>query len=253
MIRLSPRTRRVLAFLLSMGVSLTLARAALAAEVTLRADIADGDGRVTLGELFDGAGEAKDVVVATRVGPTAVLQAADVQAAAHRNGLDWANPQGLRRIIVRGGMVASASSHNVEVLTFAHSLAAGQVVQPEDLIWAKAAGAPTDAPRDADTVVGMAARHAVPEGAAVSMRDVSAPMVIKAGDMISVVYDNDGVHLTLQAKAMAGAAAGESFNVQNTASKKIIEAVAVGPGSAVVGPEATRLRSTRPSSQYVLR
>ena len=252
---LSPRTRRLLAFALTAGLSLTLARAALAGEVTLKSDIADADGRVTLGELFDGAGAAQDVVIATRVGPTAVLAAADVQSAAHRYGLEWANPQGIRRIIVRGGAVSAAvtGAHNVQVLTFAHSLAAGQIVQPEDLIWAKAAGAPADAPRDADAVIGMAARRPVPEGASVSMRDVSAPIVIKAGDMVSVVYDDDGIHLTLTAKAMSNAAAGDSFNVQNTASKKIIEAVATGPGAAIVGPEANRMRTSRSPAAYSLR
>src|SRR5580698_6761377 len=69
--------------------------------VTLNADLTDPTGHVTLGELFDDAGPARDVVVAERTGRSVVLDAVAVQAFARRYGLDWANPQGIRRIIVR--------------------------------------------------------------------------------------------------------------------------------------------------------
>ncbi len=219
--------------------------------VSLRDQVVDPNGHVTLGELFVGAGAASDVVVADRVGPTVVLDATAVQRMARQAGLDWSNPNGLRRIIVRGA--AAAGPHNVEVLSWAHSLAAGDVVQPGDLIWTKAAGAPLDAPRNVDAVVGMAARRPLREGDNVAMRDVTAPQVIKAGDMITAVYEDGGIRLTLQAKALANASAGDTLNVQNVASKKIIEAVATGAGEAAVGPEAQRLKSARPTSQYALR
>jgi flagella basal body P-ring formation protein FlgA len=176
-----------------------------------------------------------------------VLDAGAVQAAARRAGLDWANAEGIRRIIVRaGGPVQTASgAHNIDVLTYARSLAAGELVQPSDIIWTKAAFAPSDAPRDAEAVVGMAARRPLREGAAVGLHDITAPQVIKMGDTITVTYADSGVTLTLTAKALASAAVGESLNVQNPSSKKVIEAVASGPGQALVGPEAQALRAGR--------
>jgi len=51
---------------------------------------------------------------------------------------------------------------------------------------------------------------------------------------------------------MAAAAVGETLNVQNPASKKIIQAVAVGPGQAVVGPAASGAKAAAPS-RYALR
>jgi flagella basal body P-ring formation protein FlgA len=245
--------RALAAIVAGLGLSLTLARAALAGTpVTLKSDVADADGQVTLGELFDGAGSARDVVIATRAGPTVVLDAGAVQMAAWRAGLEWTNPTGIRRIIVHGG-AAAAAARNVEVLTYARSLAAGEVVQGSDLLWAKAAAAPADAPRDADAVIGMAARRPLREGAVVSARDVAAPQVVKAGDTVSVIYEDDGIRLTLQAKAMAAGAVGDALNVQNLASKRVIEAVVSGPGEAVVGPAAARLRAARPANQYAAR
>jgi flagella basal body P-ring formation protein FlgA len=241
------------ALVLSSLAALLIATPALAGtSVSLRSDTTDADGKITLGELFDGAGAASNVVVATRVGPSAVLDAGAVQIAARRAGLDWTNANGVRRIIVRQGADAGLSGGpsgaqrgNVEVLAYARSLATGEIVQPEDLVWVKMAASPSDAPRDADDVIGMSVKRPLRQGSAASLRDVSTPQVIKAGDIVAVTYEDAGVALTLQGKAMSAGAIGESLMVQNTASKKIIETVVTGPGSTAVGPQAMRLKANR--------
>lgn len=246
------------ALLLAAVASLSLAAPAFAgAPVTLRMDTTDADGRVTLGDLFDGvSGPAANLVVAARMGPTAVLEAGQVQAFVRRAGYDWTNGAGLRRIIVREGLdnggvsagggrasLAGAARSNVEVLAYARSLAVGEIVQPQDLIYVKMAGAPMDAPRDADAVIGLAAKRPLREGAAVQSRDVGAAQVIKSGDLVTITYDDGGISLALQGKALANATTGDVFAVQNTLSKKIIQAVATGPGSAAVGPQAQALQA----------
>jgi flagella basal body P-ring formation protein FlgA len=236
------------ALALSLAALLIATPALAGTSVSLRSDTTDADGRITLGELFDGAGAASDVVVASRMGPSAVLDAGAVQLAARRAGLDWANSNGVRRIIVRQGSdsgLAGAPRGNVEVLAYARSLATGEIVQPEDLVWTKMAASPSDAPRDADAVIGMTVKRPLRQGSAASLRDVSTPQVIKAGDIVAVTYEDAGVALTLQGKAMAAGAIGDSLMVQNTASKKIIETVVTGPGSTAVGPQAMRLRANR--------
>jgi flagella basal body P-ring formation protein FlgA len=243
------QTALLLAFCAALAAS-----PALAGPVSLKADVADSDGRVTLGDLFDGAGGAAEVLIASRTGPTVVLDAGAVQAMARRAGLDWSNPNGLRRIVVRGGAAASAPAGrgNVEVLAWARSLNAGEIVQPQDMVWGKAAGAPSDAPRDADAIIGMAARRPLREGATVSLRDVTAQQVIKASEMVQITWSSGGITLSLQGKAMSAAAVGQTFNVQNPVSKKLIEAVATAPGQAVTGPEAQRLKAAG-SAQYAAR
>jgi flagella basal body P-ring formation protein FlgA len=217
--------------------------------VTLKAEVMDGDGLVTLSDLFDGAGlAAGKVPVAARPGPSVVLDAATVQTLARRSGLDWANAEGIRRIIVRGGAAsgAVAARGNVEVLTYARSLATGETIQPQDLVWAKVAAAATDAPSDTDQVVGLMARRPLRAGAPVLTRDVGAPQVIKAGDEVAVTFQSEGITLTLTGKAMAAAAIGDTFSVQNTTSKKVIQAVATGAGQAMTGPAAEPLKRARP-------
>jgi len=216
--------------------------------VTLRADTADADGIVTLGDLFDGAGAAARVPVARRTADSVVLSAAAVQAAARRAGLDWANAEGLKTIVVHAGAGSSSAAAgpargNVEVLTYARDIAAGEVVGPTDIVWARAAAAPFDAPRDPDAVIGKAARRPLRAGASVAAHDIATPIVVKAGEMLNVTYEADGISLSLQGKALSAAGVGETLNVENPASKKIIQAVVAGPGEAAVGPVADELRS----------
>ena len=238
---------RALALLAAAGV--LIASPALAAQaVTLKADTADADGIVTLGDIFDGAGQAAGVPVATRQGASVALSAYAVQLAARRAGLDWANAEGLKIIVVHGGPALAASGSvaakaNVEVLTYARSLSAGEIVQPTDLVYAKVAAAPTDAPTDADQVIGQAARRPLRAGAVVQARDIGSAMVIKAGDIVTVSYDAGGISVSLQGKAMAAAGVGEPLAVQNTTSKKVVQALVTGPGQAVVGPAADQLKS----------
>src|SRR5579864_6316342 len=115
---------RILAIL----IAAMAAGPAFAGAVNLRAETLSAGDVVTLGDLFDGAGAAARVPVATRTGATVVLDAAVVQRAALRAGLEWANAEGLHKIVVHGGpaMAPAAARGNVEVLTYTRSLAAGE-------------------------------------------------------------------------------------------------------------------------------
>ena len=247
---------------LALLAALVLAAPALAgAPVTLKADVVDTDGIVTLGDLFDGAGPAGRTPLATRTGTSVMLAASAVQAAARRAGLDWANAEGLGQIVVTSSPTANATSTtrapsagraNVDVLVWARGLAVGEVVQPQDLIWGKAALAPADAPNDPDAVIGQAARRPLRAGAAIGARDVSAPQVVRANEVVTLTYENGGVSLSLRGKALSGGGVGDAINVLNVTSKKTIQAVVSGPGQALVGPGAEALQLNR-STRYAAR
>lgn len=249
--------------ILKLGAALALAMSAMAGPalagqaVSLRPDVGDTDGVITLGDLFAGAGAAAHVPVATRSGSTVVLDAGAVQGAARRAGLDWANAEGLHKIVVHSGAAetaapASAARGNVEVLTYTRSLNTGDIVQPTDLTWIKAAAAPRDAPNDADMVIGQAAKRPLRAGGVVLAHDIGAARVIKPGDIVTVTYDADGISLSLEGKAMGTAGVGDTLAVQNTLSKKVVQTVVTGPGQAVVGPAADQMKSAR-SLRYAAR
>lgn len=257
-----------------------MAGPALAGPVTLRDQPVDEDGRVTFGDLFEGAGSAANVVIGTRTGPSVVFEAGQLQGLALRSGLQWANPRGLSRVVVREGSASPASvpaavltpvsttrapsapaavrasaaapstvaarpGASVDVLAYARNLSTGDVVQPEDVVWTtvQAHMAAGGAPQDAAQVIGLSAKRALRAGAPVSSRDLASPQVIARNDLVEVAYTVGGVKLTVTGRATRNASIGEAVSVLNTTSNRAIDAVATGPGQAVVGPAAQSARS----------
>ena len=250
----------------SLGLVLALVLAAAPAFASQRVVLKDGPSvsgaEVRLGDLFDGAGAASDVLVARSTGPTLILDAARVQAIAAAHGLEWLNPNGYRELVVKTAFSAPvaapaavtasetvstaapapalAAERMVEALTWTHDLSAGDVVRPEDVTWAKVPArlVPHDAERDPDAVVGQAARRTLREGAPAAVHDLAPPRVIRRDQDVEVVFVQDGIRLVLTGRALADAALGEPVPVLNPQSKKTIDAVASGPGQAVIGPAA---------------
>lgn len=152
--------------------------------VTLKSDITDADGNITIGDLFDNAGQAASVTVGRRAGPTAVLDAGQVQAIARRAGVYWDNPQGLRRIIVNAGQAQTQRT-----------------------------------------------------------TEISRSVAIRRSEQVRVTWTAGSLSLSMTGIAQKDAAVGDVLSIQNPQSKKLIEAVVTGPGTAVAGSEAARLRN----------
>jgi len=180
------------------ATALLLAGPALAGPVTLKANPVDGDGQVTLGDVFDGAGSASGVVIGARSGPSVVFEAGQLQAMARQSGLDWANPTGLRRVVVRHAAAAPAPA----------TLAASS---------APAAPAPV---------------RATP------VRSAYADRIISRNDIVEVLYEADGLRLTISGRAEGNAAEGQRLAIRNLQSGRVFDAVAVAPGQALAGPAA---------------
>lgn len=195
------RRARWLAALTAAAAAVLAATPALSGPVTLKAQPVDSDGRVTFGDLFDGAGAAAEVQVATRAGPSVVMEAGQLQALARQSGLEWANPQGLRRVVIRSAAASPGAAPSAEV-----------------------SAAPV-------------AVRAAP------MRVAAAERVIARNDMVTVAYQVGGVTLSVMGRAQRNAAVGEPVVVLNTASGRMIDAVAIGPGQAMAGPAAQAARN----------
>ena len=192
------------ALILGCALALAATAPAFAGPVSLKANPVDEDGQVTLGDIFDGAGAASSIVVGRRAGPSVVFEAGQLQGLARQAGLDWANPTGLRRVVVRNAALAPSGS----------------------------------APAMAEA--GEAPAPARPAPARASAR---AERVISRNDTVEVIYEVDGVRLAITGRAEGNAAEGQRLAVRNLQSNRVIDAVAVGPGQAIAGPAAQALRT----------
>ncbi|MHB8286170.1 MAG: flagellar basal body P-ring formation chaperone FlgA, partial [Caulobacteraceae bacterium] len=221
---------------------------------------------VTLGDLFDGAeGAAAKIVVAhvPPAGQQSVLEASLIQNLAHNAGLDWNNAQGLHHIIVESGPAepaprlvraeveaapratrthAAKSRHADQTLVYARNIQAGEILQPSDLEWSDSAVGGSDSPDQPEAIMGKAARRPLRAGMVCELHDLDSPKIVHRNELIDVVYEDDGVRVVLEGKAMGDASVGDPIQVMNVQSKKVIDAVASGPGQAVVGPAAERLK-----------
>lgn len=195
------------ALILGAVAAFALVGPAFAGPVTLKANPVDDDGQVTLGEIFEGAGGAANVVVGRRAGPSIVFEAAQLQNMARQAGLDWANPTGLRRVVVRNAAAAPGGAAPAPV-----GAAAGTAEGP--------------APRPVLTRAPSAAER-----------------VIARNDIVEVLYETGGVRLTITGRAEGNAAEGQRVAVRNLQSNRVIDAVATGPGQAIAGPAAQAVRT----------
>jgi len=180
-------------------------------KVTLRGTLSSHGSLVTFGDLFEDAGRAREVTVATRnqSGATLFLDANAVQRLAAQYGLDWDNADGLRRLVVR----------------------------PQAL--------PEQAPTGPNTSLIQQPQR----GSQIAQRrDLAAPaFIIQKGDLVQVTYRDQGLMVSIQGRAIGAAALVQTFSVLNPASKKTIDAVATGPGQAMTGPDQQAL-STNPNT-----
>jgi len=248
-----------------LGLSGPVAPAAFAQDVgvALREQPTSHGDSVTLGDVFDGLSTSAAIVVIAHASPPGldtVIEAETAQMAVHRAGFNWANEKGYHRISVasESGPAApppvsqpvahakAAPKHHARtagVLTYARNIAAGDIISASDLVFSSDAVSPDDGVADPDAAIGKAARHALRAGSPTAVRDLVWPKVIKRDDLISVIFEEDGVSLTLEAKAMGDASVGDSVEVTNLQSKKVIEAVCIGAGQAVVGPRADAIKT----------
>lgn len=189
------------------AVALVLAGPAIAGPVTLKTNPVDEDGRVTLGDIFDGAGSAANVEIGQRSGPSVVFEAGSLQALARQAGLSWANPTGLRRVVVRHAAVAPAISNPAPTATATTEVAEAR--------------APVRSP----------------------VRNAYADRIISRNDIVEVVYEANGVSLSISGRAEGNAGEGQRIAIRNLQSGRVIDAVAVAPGQAIAGPAAQTVRT----------
>jgi len=185
--------------------------------VNLRDALSSEGSQVTFGDLFDNAGSASDVVVATRNQPSATLflDASAVQRLAAQYGLSWDNGTGMRRLVVR----------------------------PQELA--------NPAPPLSATGIHGERSQGVRAHQSAQRRDMAEPTIIQKGDLVQVSYRDQGMVVSIQGRAMSAAAAGQTFPVLNTGSKRTLDAVAVAPGQAAIGPGLDRPSSDLNASRRI--
>ncbi len=197
--------------------------------------------RVALGPL--GVDEDADLEL-QGFAPPLVPPAGAVQLAIEQAGLD---PGGQRfaatLTVIADGMpilrqrLAGRVVTMAPVLVAARRLMPGESIGPRDVKLVRMPMArlrPGLAERP-DQAVGLALRRPAAADQPLLLADLSPPLVVERGAMVTMLYDAPGMTLSAQGRAMEGAARGAVVPVMNLASRVVVEAEVIAPGRVRVG------------------
>jgi flagella basal body P-ring formation protein FlgA len=88
---------------------------------------------------------------------------------------------------------------------------------------------------DAGQLIGKSARRSLPALRTISAADVTEPLLVKKGDLITLTLQNSTLHLTAQGKALENGTAGGTVRVMNTSSNQVLEGVVTGAQNVAIG------------------
>ncbi|MCE9507272.1 MAG: flagellar basal body P-ring formation chaperone FlgA [Alphaproteobacteria bacterium] len=126
--------------------------------------------------------------------------------------------------------------HQVPVLR--EPLHQGDVISSGDIdyIDVRAADIAASVILEADKLVGQTPRRGLAAMKPVMAGDVRLPVLIKKGDLVTMLLKSDLINLTAQGRALDNGAAGDAIHVMNTTSKQVIDAVVAGPQTVNIRP-----------------
>lgn len=124
----------------------------------------------------------------------------------------------------------------IEMPHLAANLPAGTVLRPENVVMKAVPVGQADAYGyvPLDQLVGMALNRQSREGMLLRASDVSAPITVAKNDLVTIIYRRGPMTLTVKGQAITNASRGNSLQVLNLMSNRVITATAVSPGTVEV-------------------
>jgi flagella basal body P-ring formation protein FlgA len=114
----------------------------------------------------------------------------------------------------------------------------GDVISSDDIdyIDMRAADITAGMVVDPGRLIGQTPRRGLAAMKPVTAGDVRLPILIKKGDLVTMLLKNEIINLTAQGRALDSGAAGDAIHVMNTTSKQVIDAVVAGPQTVNIKP-----------------
>lgn len=134
-------------------------------------------------------------------------------------------------------IMISGRAHRVsDVPVLNRPLARGEVITDADITWLRL---PENEIRgeimlSTEDLVGMTAKRGLTPERPIRSYDITPPIVVERGELVSLVYQVGSLTLTAQARALENAEAGSFIRFVNLQSNRTVEAQVTGPGLAHV-------------------
>jgi len=98
--------------------------------------------------------------------------------------------------------------------------------------------------------IGMTISSGIDAGAALSLSDLTTPIVVAKGALVNLSLTLPGLDLTAQGIALGAGGTGSVIPVLNAASHAVVEAVVTGPGAASIAPGSRPLSAAEAPGGY---
>src|SRR6202142_5343 len=144
--------------------------------------------------------------------------------------------------------LSGRAAATAEIVTLIRPLERGEVIKSADVLIERRPRAEIgrDLVRDAEQVVGLAARSTLQPGRPLRLADLMKPELVQRNETVTLVYEVPGITLTVRGKATEGGAEGDVISVLNEQSKRTVQGVVVGPGRVIVSTGSPRLAANLP-------
>jgi flagellar basal body P-ring formation protein FlgA len=144
---------------------------------------------------------------------------------------------------------AGSAIETVEAVAVDHPVEHGEILKASDLTTVRRPKAEGPAITDPHAVAGLAARHQLRPGQPLHDADLMKPALVQRNDVVTIFYEAPGINLTLRGQAQDAGAFGDTINVMNTQSKRVVQAVVVAPGRVAVAAMPARVVESAPASE----
>jgi flagellar basal body P-ring formation protein FlgA len=122
----------------------------------------------------------------------------------------------------------------------------GEVLQASDLTILRRPKAQAGNIADMNAAVGLAARHPLRPGQPIYLTDLMKPDIVQRNDTVTLVYEAPGLTLTLRGQAQDAGALGDTIDVINPQTKRVVQGVISGPDRVSVASTTVHLVETSP-------
>ena len=157
------------------------------------------------------------------------------------------NPQSGRFVLrIAGGATTITGfarlSESFPVL--ARAIDRGDIIQETDIVFIDSADMRAGVfLRDAKKLIGMEARRPLRAQSPLRPSDVTAPVLVEKGALVTVTFVMDGLRLTHQGVAMSAGSAGEVIAVKNIQSERMLKGVIDGRNLVSIAAPRAHLNS----------
>ena len=128
------------------------------------------------------------------------------------------------------------AAETVPVVVASHAIERGAVITDADVEMVRKAKSEArgDVMNEEKPVIGQEVRRAVREGQVLRSGDLAEPQIVKRSQMVTIIHQVGALTLTASGQAMRDATRGETVQVMNIQSKRVLQAVATGPNQVTV-------------------